>query len=385
MLRFESTFPIRVVYGFGAVDRVGSEARRIGLKGRCMLVTGRRFAKSSGYLDRIKGLLESAGFEVYVFDRVQPNPTIRDVEDGVSQARIAGVDFFVAFGGGSAIDTAKMVSVAYSLGGSITDYLYPKIIDDPIKPIVAIPTTCGTGSEVTRYAIVTVGTRKLIVSGWSLVPRIAILDPEPLRFLPKDQVAYTGLDALTHGLEAYFNRNSSIMSDIYAIEAIRVILSNLKDAYDGCMDARSMLLYGSMSGGFAINMTGTTMIHGGGYYLTARYGLPHGLANALIMLPILKLNMESQPDRTLNLARIIGLPSSNFEEAADAIINAIASIEDYIGIPSGLGSLGIPLDDVGRLAEEALTYKRNLENNPRELSLEEMMGIFNSVYHGRGI
>ncbi|MEM2739327.1 MAG: iron-containing alcohol dehydrogenase, partial [Candidatus Bathyarchaeia archaeon] len=258
MWRFESTFPTRVVYGYGSVDRVGLEARRVGLKGRCMLITGRSFARSSGYLDRVKGILESEGFDVYVFDRVKPNPTIEDVEDGVSQARTADIDFFVAFGGGSVIDTAKMVSVASSLGGSIKDYLYPRIVDDPIKPVIAIPTTCGTGSEVTRYAIVTVGFRKITVAGWSLVPRIAILDPETLRFLSADQVAYTGLDALTHGFEAYFNRNASMLSDIYAIEAIRVILGSLEDACKGCMEARGILLYGSMNGGFAINMTGTT-------------------------------------------------------------------------------------------------------------------------------
>ncbi|MDW8061515.1 MAG: iron-containing alcohol dehydrogenase [Nitrososphaerota archaeon] len=385
MSSFESTFPTRIVYGYGSIDRVGLEARRIGLKGRCMLITGRRFAKSTGYLDRIKGIMESEGFDVYVYDRVKPNPTIDDVEDGVNQARMAAIDFFLAFGGGSAIDTAKMVSVASSLGGSIKDYLYPRIVDEPIKPVIAIPTTCGTGSEVTRYAIVTIGFRKLIVAGWSLVPRIAILDPETLRFLPPDQVAYTGLDALTHGLEAYFNRNASMLSDIYAIEAIRVVLGNLEDAYKGCMEARGILLYGSMNGGFAINMTGTTMIHGGGYYLTARYDLPHGLANALIMPPILKLNMESQPDRTLNLARILGLPSSSFEEASESILKAMVSIEDRIGIPSGLEALGIPVDDIARLAEEALTYKRNLENNPRDLSLREMMDIFDSVYRGRGV
>lgn len=385
MLSFESTFPTRIVYGYGSISRVGLEARRIGLKGRCMLITGRRFARSTGYLDRVRSLLESEGFDVYVFDRVKPNPTIDDVEDGASQAFTAGIDFFVAFGGGSAIDTAKMVSVVSSLGGSIKDYLYPRIVDEPIKPVIAIPTTCGTGSEVTRYAIVTDGFRKLIVAGWSLVPRIAILDPEPLRYLPADQVAYTGLDTLTHGFEAYFNRNSSMLSDIYAIEAIKVVLGNLEDAYRGCMEARGMLLYGSMNGGFAINITGTTMIHGGGYYLTARYGLPHGLANALIMLPILKLNMESQPNRALNLARMLGFSPSSFEEAVEDILEAIASLEDSIGIPPGLEAVGVPVDDIARLAEEALTYKRNLENNPRDLSLKEMMDIFDSVYRGRGI
>ena len=385
MSSFESTFPTRIVYGYRSVDRVGLEARRIGLKGRCMLVTGRSFARSSGYLDRIKSILEAEGYDVYVFDRVKPNPTIVDVEDGVNQARAIGIDFFVAFGGGSAIDTAKMVSVASSLGGSIEDYLYPRIVDEPIKPVVAIPTTCGTGSEVTRYAIVTIGFRKLIIAGWSLVPRIAILDPETLRFLPADQVAYTGVDALTHGLEAYFNRNASILSDIYAIEAIKVVLRNLEDAYKGLMEAKAMLLYGSMNGGFAINMTGTTMIHGGGYYLTAKYGLPHGLANALILLPILKLNMEAQSDRAIKLASILGLPAFDFRNASSSILEAIASIMDRIGIPVGLEAAGIPIEDIGRIAEEALTYRRNLENNPRSLGLDELVDVFRSVYRSRGV
>lgn len=383
-MNFELTLPRRILYGANSIEKLGLEARLYGLRGRCMLVTGRRFARRSGYLDKIKGLMESEGFEVEVFDRIEPNPSVKNVEEGVEAARKAKIDFLVAFGGGSVIDAAKMISVAVSLGGSITEYVYPRVVEEPILPIVAAPTTCGTGSEVTRYAVLTTGLRKVTVVGRSLVPRIAILDPTPLRLLPKEYVAYTGLDALTHALEAYFNRNSSIFSDLLAVESTKSITGNLAKAYRGDFESRSILLYASMLAGLAISVTGTTVVHGGGYYLTAKYGLPHGLANALIMLPFLELNFKAQPEKLFNLASILGLEPEDSEDASMKLLSFLARLETDVDIPESLAEIGVPEEDLPRIVEEALSYQRNLLNNPRDLGRREVAQAFKYAYEGRG-
>ena len=300
-LSFGFGLPRKLIFGRGSIERLGEVVEDLGLSGKALLVTGRSFAKRSGYLDKLKEILESNGVSVAIFDRVEPNPSAETVELGAELGKREKVDFIVAFGGGSAMDAGKVIAILSLQGGRAEDYFYPAVIRPPILPVIAIPTTCGTGSEVTKYAVISKGLKKNTVAGELIVPIASILDPDVLSYLPKDLLAYTSMDAISHAIESYFNKNANPLSDIYVFEALRNIMKYFKDAYDGSIDARGRLLYASMLAGEAINLCGTTIVHGTGYYLTMRYGFHHGLANALLITQFIKQVSDLMSQRTLEL------------------------------------------------------------------------------------
>ncbi|MEM4020855.1 MAG: iron-containing alcohol dehydrogenase [Nitrososphaerota archaeon] len=382
-MNFSGAFPRKLLFERGGIEKIPEIISDLGLSGRCMLITGKRFARSSGYLDKLKGLLESAGVkEVLVFDRVEPNPSASIVDEAGRIAAEHEVDFVVGFGGGSALDTAKGVAVVAMSGKSIKDYFYPVEVKHGVSPVIAIPTTCGTGSEVTKYAVISYEYRKNVVLGDSLVPIAAILDSEVLSYLPREVLAHTAMDALSHAIESYFHIKSNELTYMFSAEALKMILENFARAYDGDPLCREKLFYASMVAGLAINLSGTVVVHGLGYYLTEKYGVPHGLANALFLPQLIRYSAERLPERLISLCQGLGISSDDAAECSRALVRRLDELRNYAGLPMNLLEAGIPESELERIVEEGLSYRRNVENYAAPLSREDVEQMVRDAFGG---
>lgn len=375
-------FPRKIIFGKGSLESLPEVISELGLYGNCMLVTGRNFARSSGYLDRLKNLLNSAGVErIIVFDRVEPNPSVKIVDEGGRMALEQAVDFVVGFGGGSALDAAKGIAVVAATGGeSISNYFYPPEVKRSILPIIAIPTTCGTGSEVTRYAIISEAKKKNSVRGDNLIPIAAILDSEILKHLPQDILAHTAMDALSHAIESCFHVKSSEMTIMFSAEAVKTIFENFAQAYEGDLDSRERLLYASMLAGLSINFSGAVVVHALGYYLTEEYGIPHGLANAFFLTHFIEYCSEKAPERIVSLCQRIGISSDNPAECSRNLVEKINEMRHYAKMPLSLLEARVPESGLDKLIEEGLSYKRNIEACVVPLSREDVEWIIKSAF-----
>lgn len=289
----------------GRLDELAAGARRV------FVVTGRNSARMGGLLGRVrKGL---ALRDVQIFAGVEPNPSIETVERGAAAAAEFGADLIVGLGGGSAMDAAKAIAVAAVNGASLRPLLGRKSYDRPPLPHLAVPTTCGTGSEVNPYAILTDvrANDKVNFSSDYTYPTAGVLDPDVLCDIPRGILIATALDAFTHALEGFTGRRSQPFADVLATEAMRLILPALPLAADGDENARAALLYASCLAGIVIAHTGTTLLHAMGYYLTLRHGVPHGDANA-IALPMLVDHLgQHLPDKVAAVLSLV--PGGNIE------------------------------------------------------------------------
>ncbi|MEM0226520.1 MAG: iron-containing alcohol dehydrogenase [Thermofilaceae archaeon] len=374
-MRFAFEQSGRIVFGRGTLPEVGRYAASLG--SRALLVTGRSFAASSGLLQRLVDSLREANMDVVVFPEVEPNPSLRTVERGARLAASKGVDVVVGFGGGSPLDAAKAIAAVLALGGAPSDHLYPKAVEKAL-PVVALPTTTGTGSEVTQYSVLVDpdARKKVVMQGPALVPRVAILDADVTDYMPGRLVAGTGFDALSHALEAFISRRASPLSNLFALEAARIILSNLPSAVKGSREARELMLYASMLAGVAINQAGSTLAHGLGYYLTVHHDLHHGVANALLLPHVLAFYAE-RVGKVDELAALLNFRS--WEE----LVERVCKLADEVGIPDSAASVGVTESELDRMAEEAMFYRRNIENGPVIPSLDEIKQIYAECYEGR--
>ncbi|MEM1848950.1 MAG: iron-containing alcohol dehydrogenase [Thermofilaceae archaeon] len=374
-MRFAFEQSGRIVFGRGTLPEVGRYAASLG--SRALLVTGRSFAASSGLLQRLVDSLREANLDVVVFPEVEPNPSLRTVERGARLAASKGVDVVVGFGGGSPLDAAKAIAAVLALGGAPSDYLYPKAVEKAL-PVVALPTTTGTGSEVTQYSVLVDpdARKKVVMQGPALVPRVAILDADVTDYMPGRLVAGTGFDALSHALEAFISRRASPLSNLFALEAARIILSNLPSAVKGSREARELMLYASMLAGVAINQAGSTLAHGLGYYLTVHHDLHHGVANALLLPHVLAFYAE-------RVGKVDELAASLNFRSWEELVERVCKLADEVGIPDSAASVGVTESELDRMAEEAMFYRRNIENGPVIPSLDEIKQIYAECYEGR--
>jgi alcohol dehydrogenase class IV len=368
-ISFTYELPTKIVFSRGSLGKIGELSRELGKK--ALIVTGRGFAKKYGFDARIREELARVGIGSVFFSEVDPNPSVETADKCAEVARREKVDFFVAFGGGSVIDTAKAANVAYTLGGSSKDYLWPRSVDEELLPLVAIPTTHGTGSEVTKYSVlVDERQMKVAISGRGVYPSLAILDAEVLRYLPRDQSASTGLDALSHAVEAFFSGKSTPMSDMYALEAARIIFRKLPCAVDGFLDCREWMLYASMLAGIAINFTGTNIGHGLGYPLTTTLNLPHGFASAIILLSASEFYESYLPSRAEYFMNSVGI------KGIGGLREALKELHRKVGAPTSLRELNLSEKQMGFYVSEGLKYRRNLQNAPFEVTEEIAKEIF---------
>ena len=354
--------PPTIIYGKGTVTSVGEQAARFGKK--AVLVCGKGSLRKSGVLDIIVSSLEKAGVSCAVYDRVGSDPTTSDVDGGAAFAKENGCDVIVAAGGGSPLDAAKGIGMLLTNGGKVTDYEKTAPEKESL-PIIAIPTTAGTGSEATRYSVITDTDRniKMLLSTDGIIPKAAILDFAITKSLPPFMTAATGMDALTHAIESYINVNASPMTKMYSLEAIRLISKSLIPAVlDGRNEqAREDMLLAALYAGIAICSAPTALVHSMSRPLGAWFHIPHGLANAMLLST--GENVEGLSVR----------------EASIAAVEAIAAIADETGLPKLLSSQGVTEDKIPTLANDAFAAG-STANNPRVPTVEEIETIYKSIF-----
>lgn len=382
MKGFHYLAPTEMVFGAGSFDSLKDQCARFGSK--AFIVTGKNSSRKNGALDSALRQLPNA----VVFDDVQENPTSDTCNKGGELCRNEGCDLVVAIGGGSPMDAAKAISVLALNAGDCSDFYGSNRFNNGALPIIAVPTTAGTGSEVTPYAVIINSSenKKRTISGQDIFPKLAILDPELSLTMPQSVTANTGLDALSQAMEGIVSLKSTPLSDLLALEACRIVCEWLPKAVgDGTdIEARSQMLYAASLTGHVISQTGTTLVHGMGYYLTIEFGIAHGLANAFLLPPIFRHNAMYLPDKVAEIARALGyVAETSAEDSGEKVVEAIYSIFARIGVAPAAKEAGARLERLNWCAEDIINDKSRFKNQPGEFSLEQVKQIFFSAYEGR--
>ncbi|MHB0871012.1 MAG: iron-containing alcohol dehydrogenase [Chloroflexota bacterium] len=375
--------PTRIQFGIGAAATVAEEAKKLGGT-RALIVTDKGIVKA-GLLDKILPLLEVAGIGCAVYDDVPPEPPIEAVEEGLRRYQESGADFMIAIGGGSPLDTAKSIGLLVNNPGPLHKYDNLGAVPNRIPPLITIPTTAGTGAEATTGSIIADHERKLKmnIGHANIAPWVALVDPEMTRALPPHLTAYTGMDALTHGIERYVNRGAVPHTDAVALHCVRYVSRYLRRAImnGGDLEARQNVLAGSLMGGMA--RTGSGNAHAIAHTLSAHYGTHHGLANALVLPAVMQFNLPARQERFADLAEAMGEKTDllSVAEAADRSVQVVRRLAADVGIPSGLRAVGIPEADLPELAKAVVADNpRLLNSNPRKATEQDILGILQASY-----
>lgn len=372
--------PGRVHAGAGSLAQLTELARYFRAQ-RILIITTKSVAR---LVEVPRQNLEGAGLAVTVIDSTPPEPEVADVQAIEAQARAAGhFDLVVGIGGGSAMDVAKIMAVLLAQNLDLRDVLTKKVeISARGLPNIMVPTTSGTGAEATPNSIILVPEDELkigIVSPY-LLPDAVILDPLLTLSLPPDVTASTGMDALTHAIECYCSKKGNTFSDLYALEAIRLIARSIRRAVADGQDvaAREDMLMGAYWGGVCIATSSTTAVQALAYPLGGKYRVAHGLSNAILLPSIMAFNQVGSEVRFAAMARAMALPVTGLDDhtAAAAFVEALRELNKDLGIPDSLTSLGITEHDLEGLVDGASKVTRLLDNNPRTMTREHMRQIY---------
>jgi alcohol dehydrogenase len=382
MVKIFSTTP-RIVMGPGSVKTIGAEVKAKGAK-RVLIVTDKGVI-GAGLLKSIEESFKAAKIKYAIFDKVEPDPRYEIVADCVKTAENARAQMLVGIGGGSPMDITKTSAVMLTNKGPIGAYFGINLIPKPGLPTILIPTTAGTGSEVTPIAILSDEGEKLkkgIVSPY-LFPAIGILDPELTVGLPPQVTAATGMDALIHAIEAYTSINASTLTDMYCIKAIELIYKNIRIAFakGDNMDARTAMMEGALLAGIAFANAGVTAVHAFAYPIGAEFHIPHGIANTLMLPHVIRFNVLGNLEKFAQLAKPFGLPTEGLDNLAivDRVVAAIDRLADDIRVPRHLADFGVKEKDIPMLADGVMKVTRLLANNPRTLTLDDAKKIYKAA------
>ncbi|HSH12968.1 MAG TPA: iron-containing alcohol dehydrogenase [Desulfurivibrionaceae bacterium] len=383
---FTVTQPTRLTFGAGAIDGLAALVRSCGGSKAFLVVDPG--VKKAGLLDKITAPLQRDQLPFEIFDKIDPEPGLKLADNGCKLAKKAGCDCVIGVGGGSAMDVAKAVAILMTNGGKAEDYLGLGKIKKAGVPKIMVPTTAGTGAEVTFTAVfINEKTKsKGGMNGDPLYPEAALLDPELTLSMPPHVTAATGIDAFIHAVEAYLSTQAHPISDMYALEAIELISQNLPKAYahGGNLEARSNMMLGSLLGGKALATAGVGLVHAMSYPLGGMFGIPHGLANAVLLPFVIEYNLIGNPAKYAAVAEVMGYDTSDLplREAASLAVEAIYNLNRDVGIPGSLAELGIPVERLEEMADIALTVTRPVENNPRKPTRDEVIQVYRNAMAG---
>lgn len=345
-----------------------------------LIVTDQGIA-SAGVLKQITDLLEAAKLPYAVFDGTNPNPTVENVETGLAMLQKENCDLVISLGGGSPHDCAKGVALVANNGGSIKDYEGVDRSPKPMMTLIAINTTAGTASEMTRFCIITDTQRhiKMAIVDWHVTPTLAINDPLLMMGMPPSLTAATGMDALTHAIEAYVSTIATPITDSNAIKAMELIAQYLRRAVKDGKDfeARDMMAYAEFLAGMAFNNASLGYVHAMAHQLGGFYDLPHGVCNAILLPHVEEFNAQVVPERFVDIAKALGEDVTELkpEDAAQVAIKAIKKLSQDVGIPSGVGQLGAKEEDLPILADNALKDACGA-TNPKPATKDEIINIY---------
>jgi lactaldehyde reductase len=369
-------------HGKGAIAAIADEVKARGFSH--VFVASDPDLVKFGVTKKVLDVLEGASIPYTLFSDIKPNPTIENVQAGVESFKACGADCIVAIGGGSSIDTAKAVGII------ITN---PEFADvrslegvAPTKnkcvPIIAVPTTAGTAAEVTINYVITdaQNNRKMVCVDVHDIPVVAVVDPDMMATMPKGLTAATGMDALTHAIEGYITKGAWALSDMFHIEAIRIIARSLRGAVENTAEGRDGMALGQYVAGMGFSNVGLGIVHSMAHPLGALYDTPHGVANAIILPTVMEYNAPATGEKYKHIAEAMGVPGTDkmtVEEYRAAAINAVKQLALDVGIPADLKDIVRP-EDVAFLAQSAYDDACR-PGNPRDTSVEEITALYNSL------
>jgi alcohol dehydrogenase class IV len=382
MVKVFSTTP-RIVMGPGSIKTIGTEVKARGAN-RVLIVTDKGVV-AAGLLKSIEESFRAVKIKYAVFDKVEPDPRYEIVADCVEMAKKERAQLLVGVGGGSPMDITKTAAIMLTNKGPIGAYFGVNLVPKPGLPIILVPTTAGTGSEVTPIAILSDEGEKLkkgIVSPY-LYPAISILDAELTLGLPPHVTAATGMDALIHGIEAFTSVNATGITDMFNLRAIELIYKNIRIAYakGDNIEARTAMMEGALLAGVGFANAGVTAVHAFAYPIGAEFHIPHGIANTLMLPHVIRFNVLGNLEKFAQLAKPFGIPTEGLDnlQIVDKVIAAIDRLADDIKVPRHLAEFGVKEKDIPMLAEGALKSTRLLVNNPRNLTLEDAKKIYKAA------
>ncbi|MHA2247869.1 MAG: hydroxyacid-oxoacid transhydrogenase [Candidatus Hodarchaeales archaeon] len=393
----------RYKFGLGSVNEIGYAMKAIG-GSRSLLITDEGVAKA-GLSNEVNHLLKEQGLVAEVWDGVEPEPSIKSIEVGIEWAENKGFDSFISVGGGSSIDTAKVVNLISSHGGNILDYVAPptgrgKSIPAPLKPHIAIPTTAGTGSETSAASVISLPEKKIKVgiSHAYCRPNLAIVDPLLHVSMPPKVTADSGMDTLAHAIESYVTRRydrkpkpknplerpvyggGTPVTDIFAEKAIGLIGKNLRIAVKNGtnIEARSGMALAATLAGIAFTNAGLTAVHAMAYPVGGQFHSTHGETNAILLPAVMEFLLSAVPEKLNIVAKLMGenIEGLSLHEGAKKSVTAIIELMKDINIPNGLNTFGVKEDDLPKMAEAALKIQRLLVGNPRPVTKENLERMY---------
>lgn len=365
--------------GAGCLTEAADAVKAQGFK-KALIVTD-KILSQIGMVKQVADLLAERDVESVVFDGTQPNPTIGNVEAGLELLKANECDFVISLGGGSPHDCAKGIALVAANGGKIGDYEGVDQSAKPQLPLIAINTTAGTASEMTRFCIITDEARhiKMAIVDKNTTPLMSVNDPKLMLAKPASLTAATGMDALTHAIEAYVSIAATPITDAVAIKAIELIQAHLRTAVeDGQnLEAREQMAYAQFMAGMAFNNASLGYVHAMAHQLGGFYDLPHGVCNAVLLPHVQRYNAQVCPERLLDVAKAMGVNVEGMtaEQGADAALEAIQVLSKDVGIPAGLKELGAKDEDISILADNALKDACGF-TNPKQATHEEISGIY---------
>lgn len=371
--------------GANLVSVVGERCKILG--GKKALIVTDKFLKDmeGGAVELTVKYLKEAGLDVVYYDGVEPNPKDVNVIEGLKIFKEENCDMIVTVGGGSSHDCGKGIGIAATHEGDLYDYAGIETLVNPLPPIVAVNTTAGTASELTRHCVLTNTKKKIkfVIVSWRNLPLVSINDPMLMVKKPAGLTAATGMDALTHAIEAYVSKDANPVTDASAIQAIKLISQNLRQAValGENLEARENMAYASLLAGMAFNNANLGYVHAMAHQLGGLYDMAHGVANAMLLPHVERYNMISNPKKFADIAEFMGENISGLSvmEAAEKAINAMFRLSEDVGIPKSLKEMGVKQEDFEHMAELAL-LDGNAFSNPRKGNAKDIINIFKAAY-----
>ncbi len=371
-------------FGRGSRSKLKDELRARGFYK--ILVVSDETLKQAGVTGMVTSILEEAGITYFEFNHIKPNPTVSNVQEGLSIAQVNAIDAIVAVGGGSVIDTAKAISIIMNNPehSGVTSLAGAVETRNKGVPLFALPTTAGTAAEVTINYVITdeVNMKKMVCVDVHDIPVCSIIDPDLMQGMPQQLAASTGMDALTHAMEGYITKAGWLIPDMFHINAMALIYKNLeKAANDKDAVAIEKMAYAQYIAGMGFSNVGLGIVHSMAHSLGAFFDTPHGIANALLLPHVLRFNGQVCPELFRNMGRTFGLDMDNLDdnEAVERVVEAVTELDRRLGIPATLREIGIPEEMLPALAKQAIDDPCT-PGNPREVTVEDLIALYKEAY-----
>ncbi len=375
---FNFSIPQDIIFGKGSLKRLPEIAKKAG--GKHALVISGKVLNKMGLVDKCIEYMKEAGYEADAFIETEANPSVDTVNKAADLYKKCGADMIVAFGGGSPMDVAKAVGVIVKYGGEITDYEGGGKVPGPIVPLIAIPTTAGTGSEVTAFSVITDHSRnyKLTVFSYEILPKYAILDPELITTAPASVAAACGIDAMIHALEAYISTAASPFSDAMSEKALELIGGNIRRYVANRKDeeAASAMMAGSLFAGIAFSFARLGNVHAMSHPVSAYFNVAHGVANAILLPFILDYNKLADNGKYRKIYQYISQKNiDGIEFNPDMLVDEVKKLNKLLGIPSSLSEVSVTEDKIEAMGEDAMK-SGNILVNPRSSTLNDIIELY---------